>query len=64
MYHYFEELLQERNLKPADISRECNIPASTLSDWKKGRCTPRTEKLIRIAKFLNTTVEYLMGAED
>ena len=35
----------------------------TLSDWKRGKSTPKIDKLQKIAAFLNVTTEYLTGNE-
>ena len=61
MYEIFARLLAERGLKPADITRETGINSTVFSEWKKGKSKPNTEKLIKIAKFLNVSVEYLSG---
>lgn len=61
MYDIFANLLEERNLKAADISRETGISSTVFSEWKKGKSKPNTEKLIKIAKALNVSVEFLSG---
>lgn len=61
MYEIFAKLLAERGLKPADITRETGINSTVFSEWKKGKSKPNTEKLIKIANFLNVSVEYLSG---
>lgn len=57
MYEIFQALLDERKLKAADVARETNIPGSTFTDWKKGRSTPKFEKLQRIANYLGVSVD-------
>jgi len=40
------------------------IPSSTLSTWKSKRKYPRADEAYKIAKTLNTTVEYLITGEE
>lgn len=64
MYEIFKDLIDARGLKPADVAKGANIPPSTFTDWKKGRSTPKDEKLQKIADFLGVTLEYLKGIDD
>ena len=64
MYGRFEELLIQKNMKIADLTRNTGISSTVFSEWKKGKSVPKTDKLIIIAKALNTTVEYLYTGEN
>lgn len=64
MYEIFERLLQEKGLKAADVSRATGIKSPVFSEWKKGKSKPNTEKMIKIAKFLDVSVEYLMTEKE
>ena len=44
MYEIFEQLLQKYGLSAYKVSKETGITQSTLSDWKRGRSTPKTEE--------------------
>lgn len=63
MYEKFEELLGIKGYTAADITRLTGISSTVFSEWKKGKSTPKTDKLILIARCLGTTVEYLMTGE-
>ena len=63
MYEKFEELLGIKGYTAADVTRLTGISSTVFSEWKKGKSTPKTDKLILIAKCLGTTVEYLMTGE-
>lgn len=63
MYERYCILRDLKGLTDAEISRICDFSKSTLSDWKSGKGTPKTDKLILIARCLGTTVEYLMTGE-
>ena len=58
-YENFEKIRKNRGLRNADVSRGTGIAQSTFTDWKKGRCRPKTDKLIRIADFLGCSLRAL-----
>lgn len=64
MYEIYQRLLDEKGLKNADISRETGISNMTLSDWKRGKSTPKADKMQKIADFLGVSVSYLMGWDE
>ena len=64
MYEIFEQLLKKRKITPYRVSKETGVPQSILSDWKRGRSVPKTEKLQKIADYLNVSVDYLLGNEQ
>lgn len=64
MYEVFEQLLQKFGVKASDVSKGTGVGASTFSDWKNGRCTPRTENLQKIADYFGVPLDYLMKGEE
>jgi len=64
MYEKFRNLLQMRGLKAADVSRGTGIGQVVFSEWKSGKCTPKIDKLTKIAKFFNVPVEYFTGEDE
>lgn len=61
MYAKYAELRDKKQLTDYRVAIDTGIPQSTLSDWKNGKYTPKIDKLIKIAKYLGTTVEELYG---
>lgn len=59
MYEVFESLLKKENVTATDVSRETGIPRSAFTDWKKGRSTPKIDKLQKIADYFGVSMEYL-----
>lgn len=64
MYEIFAELLDQSGKKTIDVARATGIPSSTFTDWKKGRSTPKQDKLKKIADFFNVSVDYIMTGEE
>lgn len=64
MYEIFEQLLQKYGLTAYKVSKETGVTQSTLSDWKRGRSTPKTENMKKIADYFGVSVEYLMTGKE
>ena len=63
-YKIFEELLKINKTTVYRVSKDTGIAASTLSDWKSGRSTPKTEKIKLIADYFGVSLEYMLGKSD
>ena len=64
MYERYVELLNEKGVKNIDVSRATGIPASTFSDWKKGKSSPKREKLEKLAEFFGVTADWISGKSE
>ena len=64
MYEIYQRLLDEKGLKNADVARATGISNMTLSDWKRGKSVPKSDKMRKIAEYLNVSVDYLMTGND
>ena len=64
MYEIFEQLLQRYGVTAYKVSKETGVTQSTLSDWKRGRSTPKTENMKKLADYFGITVDYLMTGID
>ena len=63
-YENYVNAKKKRKLKDADITRATGITSSTLSEWKKGKYTPKADKLQAIADALDVSVEFLITGKD
>ncbi len=63
MYSKFVRLLQRDNVTPYKVAKDTGISQSTLSDWKTGRATPKTDKLVILARYFNVTIDYFFTEE-
>lgn len=64
MFERYLEMLKEKKLKNIDVSRATGIPASTFSDWKKGKSSPKRDKIEKIANFFEINPDWLAGTSD
>lgn len=58
------ELMQEKGVKGAQITRDLGVSSGNISDWKSGKASPSSAVLVALANYLDTTVEYLTGESD
>lgn len=63
-YDIFENLLSMHKTTVYRVSKETGISATTFTDWKNGRSTPKVDKLKRIADYFGVSLEYMMGAKE
>lgn len=64
MYEAYARLRDERGMTDYQVSQETGIAASTLSNWKTGKYTPKIDKMLLIAKLFNVTVTDLLEDTD
>jgi transcriptional regulator with XRE-family HTH domain len=58
-YEIFEKLCRMKSVSPSAVSKSTGVSKSTLSAWKKGDYTPKTDKLEKIADYFGVPLEYL-----
>lgn len=64
MYSKFEELLQKKQKSTYQVAKATGISSVTFTDWKKGRYTPKVDKLLKIAQYFEVPVEYFLEKGD
>ena len=64
MYSIFESLLNEYGTTAYRVSKATGITTSTLTAWKQGEYTPKTDKLQKIAEFFAVSMDYLLGKNE
>lgn len=64
MYKKFEVLLREKGITAYRVAKETKITASTFTDWKTGRSTPKLDKLQKIADYFVVPITYFLGEQE
>ena len=64
MYEIFEQLLQQHGISAYKVAKETGVTQSTLSDWKRGRSTPKSENMKKLANYFGVSIDYLMTGKD
>ncbi len=57
----FYDLCCCKNTKPNPVGQELGISSGVLTKWKKGTSCPNGENLIKIAKYFDCSIDYLVG---
>lgn len=58
------DLRESKNLQQKDLAKELNVLEATVSMWETGKRVPYSEMLIKIARFFNVSIDYLLGFDD
>lgn len=56
-YKKLDKILKRKKLTAYKLSSDLELTRSLFSDWKSGRCMPKTDKLLKIASYLDVPVE-------
>lgn len=66
--NYFTDKLKalrkEKKLTQKEFAEMLGIKQNSYSDWETGKNEPNLENIIKIAKILNTSTDYLLGLTD
>ena len=58
------ELLEKRGMSQKEFSEKTGIAQSSISDWKRKKTNPVSEKILIICSVLDVTPYELLGATD
>lgn len=59
-----KKLREEKSISQIRLSVEIGVAQETISAYERGKAVPTCENLIKIAKYLNTSTDYLLGLSD
>lgn len=60
----FIEIIQERQLTPYRIAKETGISQGLMGEYKRGLKVPTVDNLVKIANYLDCSIDYLLGRTD
>lgn len=63
-YLRLKELRKERKISQAEFAKQFCVSNGAVGNWEAGKRQPDSDTLVRIAKFFNVSVDYLLGSED
>ena len=64
MYRRLRELRDEKNLTQTEIAKMLGMSQTGYSKYETGENDIPTDVLIKLAKFYNTSIDYLLGQTD
>lgn len=60
----FYQMCTNNGTKPNPLAKEIGISSGIVTKWKTAGTLPNGETLIKIADYLNCSVDYLLGRTD
>lgn len=60
----FYKMCMARGTKPNPVAKEIGISSGILTKWKVTGALPSGENLVKIADYLDCSVDYLLGRTD
>ncbi|WP_340021766.1 helix-turn-helix transcriptional regulator [Paenibacillus sp. FSL K6-1096] len=60
IYDRIEFLIKRQGMTKKSFCKQLGISTGNLGDWKRGKSTPGTHKLIEIAGFFQVTLDWLV----
>lgn len=60
----FYNLCLQHGTKPNPVGKEIGISSGIITKWKTDNTLPNGETLIKIADYLDCSVDYLLGRTD
>ena len=65
MYEHFQALLDAHGITAYKVAKETGVTTATLTNWKKGKYTPKPDKLQKLADYFGVSLSYLLyGTEE
>ncbi len=58
------DIREDRDLNQTEVARELHVCQKTYSDYERGIVRISGESLVMLAKFYDTSIDYLMGLTD
>lgn len=59
-----DSILQEKNLKRAALCSELELSSTSITDWARRGTVPAGDICLRIAEYLNISVEWLISGKE
>lgn len=60
----FEQALEDNKITASELSRSLGVASSVIYAWKQRDSIPRADVAVKVARRLNTSVEYLMTGDS
>ncbi len=64
IYHRIRDLREDRDLTQRELGEILNCSQRVYSNYERGDLDIPTDILIKLAKFHNTTTDYILGLTD
>jgi transcriptional regulator with XRE-family HTH domain len=59
-----KELRKKKGITQEELARHLSLSTSTIGEYEIGGNSPKVDTLIRLSKYFNVTVDYLLGLTE
>ena len=59
-----QKLRKEAGLSQEELSYQLGVSRQAISKWERDNGYPETEKIVRMSKLFNVSLDYLLNEED
>lgn len=56
-----KQIREDKDIKQEVLAKEIGVKQTTISNWESGAREPDIQSLIKLAKYFNVSVDYLIG---
>lgn len=63
-YDRLSILMGQKDISARQITIDCKLNHSAITDWKSGKAKPSSEALSKLADYFDVSVDYLLGRTD
>ena len=63
-YDRLSILMGQKDISARQITIDCKLNHSAITDWKSGKAKPSAEALSKLADYFDVSVDYLLGRTD
>ena len=58
------DIMAERSLTAKKVTEDCNMSASSFTDWKKGKASPGVEAISKLSDYFHVSTDYLIKGRE
>lgn len=60
-FNRLKEIREKKHITQIRLSIETGVAQETISSYENGKAEPKLDKVVKLADFLNTSTDYLLG---
>jgi transcriptional regulator with XRE-family HTH domain len=57
-------LMEQNNITSSKLCSDLGLAKSSITDWKKGKAKPSVEALIKISRYFNVSLDWLITGKE
>ncbi|MBR1497750.1 MAG: helix-turn-helix transcriptional regulator [Oscillospiraceae bacterium] len=58
------DIMSEKEITAKKVTEDCNMSASSFTDWKKGKASPGVEAISKLSDYFHVSTDYLIKGRE